>query len=442
MKFKIFSVIDYVLLSCVVLLIGFGIAFVYSSAIDSEGILLSNEYLKQIVWALLGFVLLLGLALYDYRLIERYISWVFIGLLVILVYTRLFGRYVNGAKSWIGIGEIGIQPSEFGKIIFILFFAHFLKTSEKESPRRRFFKAIGFFIVPTGLILLQPDLGTATVFIPIFFFMCFAAGIKLRYIMFLLLSGALTILFTMLPVWQSQIAQVTVPILNILVEPRLRIIITSGVLAITIIGILGKLFYKNNVYYYWIAYAFTIIFLSLVFSYLAGKVLKEYQLKRLIIFMNPDSDRLGAGWNIIQSKIAIGAGGFFGRGFLHGTQSHYRFLPQQSTDFIFSILSEELGFIGGFFVFILYMIMMLEMINIFRKSNNTFGSYIAAGILGMFFFHFIVNVGMVMGIMPITGIPLFFLSYGGSSLWTAMASIGLLMSINYRHHDFMDLIGQ
>ena len=152
--------------------------------------------------------------------------------------------------------------------------------------------------------------------------------------------------------------------------------------------------------------------------------------------MDPSVDPLGSGWNIIQSKIAIGAGGAFGRSFLHGTQSHYRFLPQQSTDFIFSILSEEMGFAGGAVVFVLYMIIMWRTIVIIKNTSNKFGMYIASGILGIFVIHFFINVGMVMGIMPITGIPLLFLSYGGSSLLTAMSCIGLLMSINSRKFDF------
>ena len=172
-------------------------------------------------------------------------------------------------------------------------------------------------------------------------------------------------------------------------------------------------------------------------SSIADKVLKTYQLQRLIIFMNPDIDRLGAGWNIIQSKIAIGSGGLFGRSFLHGTQSHYRYLPQQSNDFIFSILSEEWGFLGGCFVFLIYLVLMLRTLIIVKNASNRFGMYISAGILGMFMIHFFINVGMVMGIMPITGIPLLFLSYGGSSLLTAMTAIGLLMSINSRKFDFI-----
>jgi len=156
---------------------------------------------------------------------------------------------------------------------------------------------------------------------------------------------------------------------------------------------------------------------------------------RLIVFLDPNVDPLGSGWNIIQSITAIGSGGPFGMGYLQGTQSHYRFLPQQSTDFIFSILSEEWGFLGGLVVFILYGTILARSLIIIKKTENNFGALVATGIAAMYFFHFMVNIGMVMGMMPITGIPLLFVSYGGSSLWTAMTASGLLMSINMRRLD-------
>jgi rod shape determining protein RodA len=204
---------------------------------------------------------------------------------------------------------------------------------------------------------------------------------------------------------------------------------------VTLVGILGNLLLKRR-YFFWIAFVFGIITFSLLASVAAGKVLKDYQIKRLIVFLDPQTDPLGSGWNIIQSKIAIGSGSIFGQGFLKGTQSHYRFLPQQSTDFIFSILSEELGFAGGLLVFFLYFVIIFRTFFIMKGANNSFGYYIATGIMGMLFFHFVVNIGMVMGIMPITGIPLLFLSYGGSSLWNVMFCMGLLMSINFRRLDF------
>ena len=153
---------------------------------------------------------------------------------------------------------------------------------------------------------------------------------------------------------------------------------------------------------------------------------------RLIVFLDPSIDALNSGWNINQSMIAIGAGGFQGAGFLKGTQSHYKFLPEQSTDFIFSILLEEWGFIGGLVVFGLYVLIFLRIQKVMSRCVDFYGKLVCVGILVIFFYHFCINVGMVMGIMPIMGIPLLFLSYGGSSLWAAMLGLGLILGINVR----------
>ena len=437
MKIKIFQLIDWIMLLCVLILSAAGVCFIYSSAINQQGQLVTNEYAKQIVWVSLGLVLMIGAAIYDYRNFERYITILFSVLIALLILTRLFGKTVNGAKSWLGVGSFGIQPAEFGKIIYILFLGWYFHKTEEVEERKRFFGALGIMLWTMGLILIQPDLGTASVYIPIFFFMCFAAGVPLRYIFFIFAFGTLTVLTGILPVWQEQIARHTYAIISILTVKKIRVLFTIGFGAITIIGLLGKLFFRHNKYYYWITYSSAIIFGALVCSVAVSKVLKPYQIQRLIIFLDPYTDKQGSGWNIIQSKTAIGAGGLFGKGFLRGTQSHLRFLPEQSTDFIFSILSEETGFWGGFIVFFLYFILMSRMILIIRRATNHYGYYIASGILGLFFFHFMVNVGMVMGIMPITGIPLLFLSYGGSSMWTAMTCVGIMMSVNYRHFSFM-----
>lgn len=432
MKNKILAMFDYLLILVVLILVALGVLFIYSSSINSEGVSVTNEYIKQIIWASIGFVIMIFVTLYDFRKTESFTPYLYVFLILLLVYTRIFGRYVNGAKSWIGIGEFGVQPSEFGKIFFILFLARFLDESKKMNQFKRFFYAIGVLIVPMGLILIQPDLGTASVYIPIFLTMCFIAGIPIKYILYVLAFGILTVFFTVIPVWNMEIAEKPLVFISVLTNLKLRALLISSVLLITLLGYVVRRYFHGPKYIYWITLVFSVICLSLIFSMVLGKFLKDYQIKRLIIFMNPNKDRLGAGWNIIQSKVAIGAGGMTGQGYLQGTQSHYRFLPQQSTDFIFSILSEELGFIGGIFVFSLYFVILLKILYIIRKCINRYGSYICAGIFGMFSFHFFVNVGMVMGIMPITGIPLLFLSYGGSSLLTAMTCIGLVMNINCR----------
>lgn len=432
MKNKFLTMFDYLLILVVLILVALGVLFIYSSSINSEGVSVTNEYIKQIIWASIGFVIMIFVTLYDYRKTESFTPYLYIFLIILLIYTRIFGRYVNGAKSWIGIGEFGVQPSEFGKIFFILFLAKFLDESKNMNQFKRFVFAIGILLLPMGLILIQPDLGTASVYIPIFLTMCFIAGIPVKYILYVLSFGLLTVFFTVLPVWNAEIAENPFVFISVLTNLKLRVLLISAVLLITLLGYVVRRYFHGPKYIYWITLVFSVICLSLIFSLALGKFLKDYQIKRLIIFMNPNKDRLGAGWNIIQSKVAIGAGGMTGQGYLQGTQSHYRFLPQQSTDFIFSILSEELGFIGGIFVFSLYFVILIKILYIIRKSINRYGSYICAGIFGMFSFHFFVNVGMVMGIMPITGIPLLFLSYGGSSLLTAMTCTGLIMNINCR----------
>ncbi len=435
MKKNFFAMFDYVMILLVLVLVSMGIMFIYSSSVNSEGISVTNEYIKQIIWASIGLFIMLLVTVYDYRRIESISIYLYLFLLLLLVYTRIFGRYVNGAKSWIGIGEFGIQPSEFGKIFFILFLARVLDESEFMSPLRRFALATGILLVPMGLILIQPDLGTASVYVPIFLVMCFMAGIPIKLILYVLSFGILTIFFAILPVWNNEIASTPHAVISILTTMRLRSLLIGSILVITLLGYVIRRYLHGPKYIYWITYVASIITLSLIFSLLLGKFLKDYQIKRLIIFMNPNVDPLGAGWNIIQSKVAIGAGGLMGQGYLMGTQSHYRFLPQQSTDFIFSILSEEFGFTGGLVVFTIYFVILVKILYVIRKCINRYGTYICAGILGMFSFHFFINVGMVMGIMPITGIPLQFLSYGGSSLLTAMTSIGLVMNVNCRKSD-------
>jgi rod shape determining protein RodA len=200
---------------------------------------------------------------------------------------------------------------------------------------------------------------------------------------------------------------------------------------IAAIASFGYVKYKKR-YFFWIVYIVAVFVLSLGASYASHKVLKDYQIMRLIVFLDPNVDPRGAGWNIIQSITAIGSGGLTGKGYLQGTQSHYRFLPQQSTDFIFSIFTEESGLLGGLLVFALFLIICLRLVRIMKTTADPFGCYIGAGLSAMYIFHFLINVGMTMGIMPITGIPLMFMSYGGSAIISAMAGVGLALSIHVR----------
>lgn len=441
MKTKFFSRFDFFLIIVTSILVTLGIFFIYSSNINSDGILVIKkgaiaEHVKQIIFASIGLIVIIFFALFDYRKYDDY-SWILYGILIaVLIYTKFFGAELNNARSWIKVGTFTLQPSEFGKIIFIIVLAKYLYKSEGENQLKRFIISILIMLLPLGLILIQPDLGTAIVYVPIFLFICLFAGIPIKYILYILSLGVFTILFTVLPIWNTNLRDKPLQIINLLTNMKLRFILIAVLTIITLLSFVIKRYFHGPKFIYWFIYVFSILALSLILSLVVGKILKPHQISRLIIFINPYVDPRGDGWNIIQSRIAIGSGGAFGQSFLQGTQSHLNYLPEQSTDFIFSILSEELGFVGCFIVFVLYMCLLIRSLIIIWKCPNRFGINVAAGIFGMLSFHFFVNIGMVIGIMPVVGIPLLFLSYGGSSLLTGCMAIGLLQSVNYRKNEF------
>lgn len=458
---------DFIILACIAFLITMGTFFIYSARFSQGKIINGSQYIKQLIWAGVGLVAIIAIAFSDYRQIKRISFWLYISLLVILVLTRIFGKKVNGARSWLGIGGVGIQPSELGKILFIFYMAYFLEKTSNMKDFKRFFLGNVIMGIPMFLILLQPDLGTASVYFPIFIIMAFIAGISARLLLFEVAFLLLTVFFSVLPVYNYFIPDIPYKVINILSNFTLRLIFIFAFSAITAISGIFYRYFHGRKYFFWIFYVFLCLTGALICSMFLQKFLTgitacypddtskfqalsdifrhpskwlefptkwkdlSYQMKRLIIFTDPEFDFRGAGWNIYQSKIAIGTGNFSGRGFLQGTQSHNGWLPEQSTDFIFGILSEETGFIGGFGVLFVYFILLIRILIIIKQTQSVFGSYIATGILAMYAFHFFINVGMLMGIMPITGIPLLFLSYGGSSLLSAMICAGVLMNVNY-----------
>ena len=410
-----------------------GILFIYSSGISSDGVLQNNEYIKQIVWASIGIAVMIAVSFFDYEKLRAISFYIYAGNILFLLLVLVTGDVVNGARSWLSIKGIGIQPSEFMKISVILRLAVFF-----ESSRNRYSDFLRFFLglvqagIPMMLVMIQPDMGTALVFIPIFIAIAFTAGVPKRYLFFMLTAGFLGIVFSLIPAWdQYIITDRSVEITKIFTDSTLLFTVAGSLVLVFILSGIGLLVYKKR-YFYWICFGVLIVIVALVFAMGAGSFLKDYQLKRLIIFIDPQVDPKGDGWNMIQSITAVGSGGSFGKGFLKGTQSHYRYLPQQSTDFIFSIIAEEWGFFGCFIVFMLFMIIMLRSLYIMLSAKDEFALYIGCGITGMIFFHFIINIGMAIGIMPITGIPLLLVSYGGSSMMTTMIGLGIISSI-YLH---------
>lgn len=426
--------IDYLLLVSVMALLSVGIIFIYSAGVTYDGILVSMEYRQQVIWAVAGTILAVAIAMVNYRKFYDFAFYIYVATIVLLLYTLVSGRGEVAAR-WLRIGPISLQISEFAKIAVILLLARYLDETKRSSKSfTRFAVCCIIVFLPTALVLIQPDLGTAIVFIPILLVMTFIAGIAMRYVIFLVAGMALTSLFMFIPLWHSYILRRTSPVMTLFTDLGFIGLTALFFSVIAVIATFSYLKYKKA-YFFWIIYGVAIVILSLVFSYMVRMVLMEYQLMRLIVFLDPNVDPLGAGWNIIQSIIAIGAGGLSGQGFLQGTQSHFRFLPEQSTDFIFSVFSEEAGFLGGMFVFALYFVMFLRILRTMKITADPFACYLCAGLVGMFSFHFIINVGMTMGIMPITGIPLLFMSYGGSAVFASMIGVGIILSVHVRRYN-------
>jgi rod shape determining protein RodA len=322
-------------------------------------------FMKQVYWYIIGFVLFALVMVFDYHLLERlawpaYLLNVFLLLIVLIV-----GKISSGSQRWLDLGFFNLQPSELIKISLVIVLAQFFSSHEdySEYRLRDLWQPFVLMLVPCGLILKQPDLGSALILVII----CFSIILimKVRWTSLLILSGAIMSSFPI--VWHT---------------------------------------------------------------------LKEYQKKRIITFLNPEGDPLGAGYHIIQSKIAVGSGLLTGRGFLKGTQTRLKFLPENHTDFAFSVWSEEWGFIGSVFLLVLYLLLILWGINIAKNSKDKFGSILAIGITAVVFWQLIINVGMTIGLMPVVGIPLVLFSYGGSSVLSTMLGMGILMNISIRRFMF------
>lgn len=432
MKRRSFFGFDIFILGATLILMVIGVLFIYSSGVTSTGVSYSDEYKKQIVWIVTGIIIMVLILFLRISQLKSFSLYIYGFFIILLIFTRLFGKVVNGARSWLGFPDVGIQPSEFAKIATILFLAFYYDFIGKKIIKLRYF-LLGFLIIllPVFLILIQPDLGTAIVYFPVFIIMALVAGARLRHLLFILLTGIILIILIVLPYIEIHIIGEEYPVFSILKNMQVILILLAFLLGILGIAAYGYFVFKKQVFF-WIMYSMSILIIAILGSIVLGSFIKEYQIKRIITFLNPYIDRRDAGWNIIQSITAIGSGGLFGKGFLMGTQSHYQYLPQQSTDFIFSIIAEEWGFFGGILVIILFMIILLRSITIVSNTNDRYAVFAGSGIIAMIFFHVIINIGMSMGIMPITGIPLFFLSYGGSSLWTALIGMGILLNISFK----------
>ena len=360
---KHFKYFDIPLLIIILVLLSVSVVMIYSASYNPLSNTFKAFYIKQIYWALIGLCAFMFFSILNYKKLIMFAYLFYILGIILLVVVLIKGHIGMGAQRWISVGGFKFQPSEFYKIIWCLVLARIFR--DFNGDRYGFIMILKkslFLFPPFILIFLQPDLGTALIF---------------------------------LAVWGM-------------------VLLFRGVKKSTFFTGLG----------------IVIVIIPILWSHM-----KDYQKKRVITFLNPEKDPFGAGYHVIQSKIAIGSGGLTGKGFLHGTQSHLNFLPERHTDFIFSLINEEFGFIGGAFIIFLFGILIYRVLFISNTLKEPTAKILCVAVASFIFFQFFVNAAMVLGLMPVVGIPMPFISYGGSSLLTIMSMLGMVNSASMRRFD-------
>lgn len=387
-----------------------GVTMIYSAG---EGALWKN----QAIYAIFALLLAVGMIYIPDRLLFELAYPAYVAGLLSLIAVLVWGT--GDPARWLSLGPGGslrLQPSEFAKITTIMALARYLGdcSAEHMDRPRPFIVALLICTVPMALVAKQPDLGTAVSFgaplLPVLYW----AGMRPLHIFFVT-APLLSVVFSFEALWQEQSTLV------------FALFIVASSIAVQLL--LARL---------WITLTLLAVNLTagLVTDYVWNNLLIAYQKGRILTFLDPERDPLGTGWNIIQSKIAIGSGGLMGKGYLEGTQTKYEFLPAAHTDFIFAVLGEELGFLGAMVVLALFLFLIWRSLYIGTLANNRFYSLLCIGLASILTFHVFVNIGMTIGVMPVTGLPLPFLSYGGSSLAINCIALGLLLHVYTNRHEY------
>ena len=372
----------------------------------------TKEYGKQMIW--IGVALLTGfvILLIDAKFFNAFSLWIYILVLGSLVAVLVYGKATKGATSWIEFGPVKFQPSEFAKMATALALAGYLDRLDVDITKRKdYIISCALILIPMALVLMQNDTGSAIVFAS-FIFVLYREGMPgAGWIMVLAVIAIVLFIFTL--VWSQKVMYI--------------ILGTMFVLTLTYYLLTKKKYIVRMIAVFAIMFAF-------VFSvdYAFNKVLQPHQQNRILVMLGMLDDPKGVGYNVHQSKIAIGSGGFAGKGFLEGTQTKYDFVPEQHTDFIFCTIGEEGGFVGTAAVVLLYVALLLRLVILSERQRSTFSRVYGYAIAGIFFMHFTINIGMTIGLMPVIGIPLPFLSYGGSSMlaFTMMLAIFVKQDAN------------
>jgi rod shape determining protein RodA len=400
--------IDRPLLLATLLLTVIGIAFVFSATSMPSAATEHGLYLKQIAYLVIAMVAGGVIAAVPYRIYEGKTSYLLYAIgLGLLVLTIFIGHVGLGAQRWLGWGPIKIQPSELAKVATVILLASQLSNRKKDWTQiRNLAGPVLTAAVPCLLVLKQPDLGTSIAFVAILFTMLYWAGLPFLYLFFLITPIANVALSFYTPAWLAFLGLLAV----ILYRSRIRLLPLLIVVGMNlVVGIATPQIWNH---------------------------LQPYQKQRISTFLDPGADAYGAGYQIIQSKIAIGSGEVFGKGFLHGTQKALAFLPEQHTDFIYSVVGEETGFVGAGIVAALYLLLILRGIKVANRARNRFGGLLAIGMTSIFLYHVLVNIWMTVGLAPVTGLPLPLLSYGGSSLVASFLQVGLIQNVAMRWREY------
>ena len=455
---------DWVSVGIYLLMVLLGWINIYAAVFDEqhESILdLSQRYGKQLIWIIAAIVLAITIFLIDSKFYTFFAYFIYAAAILLLLGVLVLGEEIHGARSWFRMGSFHFQPAEFAKIATALALAKYLSSYNiKIESFRSTIHILGIILLPALLVAIQPDMGSALVFFA-FILVAYREGFP---DFFLILGVILAVLFFLALLLDKFIIFVMILGLALLLYWILSKNLKNTLIAGTLIAVPAGVLYllsrvdliSLNRYYiillavaaalpFYLGYAYRkrlrniyLILLMAVGSsaftfsvdYVFHNVLKEHQQHRVNILLGLESDPLGLGYNVNQSKIAIGSGGFSGKGFLQGTQTKFDFVPEQSTDFIFCTVGEEWGFIGTSVVIGLFIFLFIRLIRIAERQRSNFSRIYGYGVVSVLFFHFAVNIGMTIGLLPVIGIPLPFFSYGGSSLWAFTILLFILLRLD------------
>jgi rod shape determining protein RodA len=408
--------VDWVTVLIYALMVFWGWLNIYSATYDENQSIFDKDINsgRQLIFIFSSFILILVILIMDMRFYETFAYVIYGAVMFLLLLVPFIGKEVGGNRAWLGIGSFGVQPSEFAKFATALALSKLIGSiGFKMDNLRNQAMAFGFIALPIILILLQKDYGTAMVF-TIFLIVFYREGMS----PFLLLVGlGVAVIF----------------ILTLLVEKNWILFAIIGIVWAFLIYNNRRKKIKRLVII--TAGAFVLVATIVSVEVIFNNLLEDHHQKRVMVLLNPDLDQLGAGYHVYQSKVAIGSGGFSGKGFLEGTQTKLKFVPEQFTDFIFCTIGEEHGWIGSILMIGLFLSLFLRIIFLAERQKNRFARVYGYSVACIFFFHFATNIAMTIGLFPVIGIPLPFFSYGGSSLWGFTVLLFILLKLDaHRMH--------